>query len=127
MISVGEGYNTLMDENLNLAGNTEIEKALKEFEAQNNSVPVGTKQEIPSVLTATPKSYLAPETPKMVQLVMKWFGFKEQKQAEYVLLGFAIVVIGISLFLFFSQVNGGKKVEFSPKVLEDMQKASEGL
>ena len=41
------------------------------------------------------------DVPKMVQLVMKWFGFKEQKQAEYVLLGFVVVAIGVSLYLFF--------------------------
>jgi|ERR1035437_3968595 hypothetical protein len=85
-----------MDENLNLAGNAEIEKALKEFEAKSQAEQV---QKAPEVSKNS-------ETPKMIQLVMKWFGFEEQKQAEYVLLGFAIVAIGISLYLFFGTING---------------------
>lgn len=80
-----------MDENLNLAGNTEIEKALKEFEVKSQTEQI---QKAPEVSKNS-------EVPKMVQLVMKWFGFKEQKQGEYVLLGFVVVVIGISLFLVF--------------------------
>jgi len=40
------------------------------------------------------------EMPKMVQLVIKWSGgaIKEQRQAEYVLLGFAILIFLISQY-----------------------------
>ncbi|MBI4155690.1 MAG: hypothetical protein HY507_00470 [Candidatus Zambryskibacteria bacterium] len=46
----------------------------------------------------------ADETPKMVKLVMKISGgaITDQRQAEYVLLGFAVIAIIISIFLFFS-------------------------
>ena len=80
-----------MDENLNLQGNLEIEKALKELEEKS-------KVEQTQKVVETSKTS---DVPKMVQLVMKWSGAKEQKQAEYVLLGFIVVAIGISLFLVF--------------------------
>lgn len=42
------------------------------------------------------------ETSRMVQWVMKYSGglVKDEKQANYVLIGIALVAIGISLFLF---------------------------
>ena len=45
------------------------------------------------------------DIPKMVQLLMKWSGgaIKEQKQAEYLLLGFVIVAMAISFYLFFGK------------------------
>ena len=81
-----------MDENLNLEGNLEIEKALKEFEAKNSTQTA----QVPSA----PGN---PENSKMVQFVIKYSGgyIKDQRQAEYVLLGFAIISIIISFFLFF--------------------------
>jgi hypothetical protein len=100
-----------MDENIDLSKNTELDKALKEFEAQNNAVSVESKQEISSVLTATPKSYQEPETSKMVKLIMKLSGgaIKDERQAEYMLLGFSVLAIIISLFLFSGgNVNTGK-------------------
>ncbi len=42
---------------------------------------------------------------------MKWFGFEEQKQAEYVLLGFVVVAIAISLYLIFKDAHINKKIE----------------
>ncbi len=45
----------------------------------------------------------ADETPKIVQLVMKWSGGTiSENQAGYVLFGFVAVAIIVSLFLFFS-------------------------
>ena len=44
------------------------------------------------------------DTPKIVALLMKWFHL-EQRQAEYTLLGFVVVAILISLFLFFNGSN----------------------
>lgn len=107
-----------MDENLNLNKNTDIEKALKEFELkseieQTQKPPEILKHEVEGVKFETP-SYGAgkfchgADTPKMVQLVMKWSGgCLSQRQAECVLLGFVVVMIGISLFLVF---GGGKTV-----------------
>ena len=90
-----------MDENLNLEGNTEIEKALKEFETKSQTEQNQKTPEIPK----------DSEVPKIVQLVMKWSGgaIKEQKQAEYILLGVAILAIGISLFLIFRGSTGQKE------------------
>ena len=114
-----------MDENLNLAGNTEIEKALKEFEVKNPEqaqkapeVSAVPQKEAGSITFDTDsykavKFYSETDTPKVVKLVMKWSGgaIKEQRQAEYVLLGFVIVAIGISLFLVF----GGKQKTYPVK------------
>ncbi len=74
--------------------NSEINQALKEFETKSKAEAASYK---------AVKFYNETSTPKMVQLVMKLSGgaIKEQKQAEYVLLGFAILAIIISLFLFF--------------------------
>ncbi|MEK7104950.1 MAG: hypothetical protein AAB868_02835 [Patescibacteria group bacterium] len=101
-----------MDDNLDLSKNTELNNALKEFETKNigQSQPI---QETLSVLTAQ-KNYKVPEfTPKMVQWVMKISGgaIKEQKQAEYMLFGFVVVAIIVSLFLFF----GGGGTAGNPK------------
>ena len=92
-----------MDMDLN--NNTEIEKALKEFELKEQEQQV--KQ--------APKVSQDSDAPKMVQLVMKWFGLKEQRQAEYALLGFVILAIGVSLYLVFRGVSGSKaKIEAPP-------------
>jgi len=110
-----------MDENLNLAGNTEIEKALKEFE-------VKSKQEQPVQATTTPqdtkplsheiegisfntdtelesyravKFYKETVEPKMIKAVIKLSGgtVKNQRQAEYILLATVILMIAVSLYL----------------------------
>ena len=80
-----------MDENLNLNKNSDIDQALKEFEIKSNIEQV----------QKAPVDEKTSEIPKIVQLTMKWFGVKEQKQAEYVLLGFVIVAIVVSLVLVF--------------------------
>ncbi|MFA5791859.1 MAG: hypothetical protein WC884_02385 [Candidatus Paceibacterota bacterium] len=91
-----------MDGNLNLQGNTDINQALKEFEVKQNEQQI---QKAPEALKNS-------DIPKMVQLVMKWSGgaIKEQRQAEYVLLGFVILAIIISGFLMFGG-RGGQKAE----------------
>lgn len=60
-----------------------------------------------------------PETPKIVQWVMKYFGgfIKDEKQANYVLLGFVVVAIVISLFLIFS--GGSTKLPSEREILRD--------
>ncbi len=80
-----------MPPEVNIPNNLEIDKALKEFEA---------KAQVEQIQQTVKTSEIS-DVPKMVQLVMKWSGFKEQKQAEYALLGFVIVAIAISLFLIF--------------------------
>lgn len=112
-----------MDDNLNLEGNPDIQKALKEFEQKSNAEQMqkdpealktpeipkhevgGVKFEVPSY--GAVKYYQETTTPKMVQKVIKWSGgaIKEQKQAEYILLGFVVVAIGISLFLFINTIK----------------------
>jgi hypothetical protein len=105
-------YNTLMDENLNLTENTEIEKALKEFEIKSQAEQV----------QKTPETSKTSDVPKMVQLVMKWSGgaIKEQKTAEYFLLGFVVLVIGISLYLFFSVASPNKISPTQKATLDQM-------
>jgi len=51
-----------------------------------------------------PAQTLYPETPKIIQWVIKYSGglIKDKKQANYVLLGLVALAIIISLFLFFS-------------------------
>jgi hypothetical protein len=108
-------YNISMDENLDLSENIEINEALKEFEAKNIGQPQSV-QETTSVLTAQ-KNYKAPETSRMAQWVMKISGgvIKEEQQAEYVLLGFALIVIIVSLFLVFGGVNQQNKININPE------------
>ena len=91
-----------MDENIDLSKNIEIEKALKEFEEKS-----GTEQKQP---TSPISKNLEP--PKMVQWVIKISGgsIKNEKQAQYILLGFAILSIIVSLFLFLGGGSRSKKI-----------------
>lgn len=67
----------------------------------------------------TAKNSNEKEIPKIVSLVMKCFGFKEQKHAEYLLLFFVIVAIGVSVFLL---LNTNKPLpKPSPASLEQMK------
>ena len=86
-----------MDENLDLTKNTELNQALKEFEEKSGAEQA---QQDSSVSKNS-------EVPKMVQWVMKLGLAKSERQAEYVLLGFVVVIIIISLFLFL----GSQKTE----------------
>lgn len=93
-----------MNENLDLEENTEIKKALEEFEVKSSA-----EQE-----QKAPVNKKTPDVPKMVELVMRWSGVKEQKQAEYILLGFVIIAIGVSLFLFIKG-NSSNNVKSFPE------------
>ncbi|MDP9248942.1 MAG: hypothetical protein M3M85_00290 [bacterium] len=75
-----------------LSKDTEIQEALKEFEAKNAE----------QVISKPPANQKA-ESPKMIILAMKHSGglIKDERQAEYALLGFAIICIIISLLFFF--------------------------
>ena len=82
-----------MDENSNIAGDTDIEKALKEFEAKSQ---VEQKQ-------TTEKSLKNSDVPKMVQWVIKWSGgyIANRKQAEYFLFTFVVIALFFSAVIFF--------------------------
>ena len=64
------------------------------------------------------KYYKEPATPKIIRLVIKYSGglVKDEKQANYVLLGFVALAIIISLFLIFGIGRKGKEQEsFTPE------------
>ena len=81
--------------------NSEIDNALKEFE-KNESSPT----------YAAIKYYKDTAEPKMVKGVIKLSGgaIKNQKQAEWLLFGFVVVAVGVSVWLFFFGGNNVKKV-----------------
>lgn len=80
-----------MDEEVKIEGGLDIQKALKEFEVKSKA------EETQNV----PKALQTPDAPKMVGLVMKWFRVKEQKTAEYILLGVVVLMFVASFYLFF--------------------------
>jgi len=90
-----------MNEQTNIPNNSEIDQALKEFEVKNNAEQIQKTLEVSST----------PEMPKMVQLVMKWSGVKEQIQAEYVILGLVVLMFVASFYLFW---GGGSKTTSIP-------------
>ena len=125
-----------MPEDMKIPNSSEIDQALREFEAQ--SQPLGqTTQKAPeaprvSDTFKTETTGISFETdslksinnaneivvPRMVRIVMKLSGgaIKEQKQAEYILLGFAVVIFAVSLYLFFGDnlkksANDGRSLQ----------------
>lgn len=73
--------------------------------------------------------YSRPETPKIIQWVMKYSGglIKNEKQAQYALLGFIILIIIVSLFLIFGGTGRNSdqiptKIPASPEESPDIQK-----
>ena len=115
-----------------IPSNSEIDKALKEFEAKSsqvgavkgiitpevysvskNEVVEGVKFETDSYKAV--KYYNETEAPKMIKLVMKFSGgaIKEERQAEWILFGFVVVAMAVSLYLFLGGGNfkiGGNKI-----------------
>lgn len=89
-----------MPEDLNQNQNTDIDKALKEFEAQNSAETVNQAagDDIPDI-----SNLKNPTSSKMVGWIIKYSGgvIKEERQAEYILLGVAVIFILTSLYLFF--------------------------
>ena len=126
--------------------NQEIDQALKDFESKSNEGQAAPVNHIQG--TITPQNTQAPikqvegvsfdtdtavdsykaiklynetKTPKMVKLVMKASGggVKNQKTAEWLLLGFVAAAIGISLYLIFGKNLSQKK--FSSAEIEQMK------
>ena len=104
----------------NFPNNSEIDQALKEFEAKSegqeypivNAIITPQKSQNTESVSfnedSTDKykvieSYKEASTPKMVKFVIRVSGgaIKDQRQAEWVLLGVVVIVMGISLYLFF--------------------------
>ncbi len=86
-----------MNEEVQIGGKGEIEQALKEFEMKSSPGPTPTSR----------KDFPNPQTPKMIQLVIKWSGGSfNETQAQYILLGVVLVMIGVSIYLFSS--GGGE-------------------
>jgi len=130
----------------NASPNTEIDQALKEFEAKSNQRQVTPENNIKDVITPqTPqapthevegvsfdtdtevqsynaiKFYKETVEPKIVKAVIKYSGrtVKNQRQAEWLLLGFVVVSIGISIYLFFG--FGHKQQQINPAIVQQMQ------
>ncbi|PIZ85922.1 hypothetical protein CO033_01895 [Candidatus Nomurabacteria bacterium CG_4_9_14_0_2_um_filter_32_10] len=103
-----------MNEKVDLSKNIELDNALKEFEIKDS-----VEEQIQKVKQETFKNF---ETPKMVQWVIKYSGgiIKEQRQAEYLLLGFVVLAIIISLFLFFTNIIS-QKPKIIPQFREDIE------
>ena len=119
----------------NTPNNTEIDQALKEFEVkssqgqatpenhiQNVMTPQASTHEVEGVTFDTDKEveqytaikfYKETVEPKMVKAVIKYSGgtVKNQRQAEWILLGLVILMIGISLYLVFGNMRINKKIE----------------
>ena len=101
-----------MDENLNLSGNAEIQKALKELESEQGGVETPQVSETVDVLKSQRIQVSQDsETPKMIGLVMKYSGglIKDEKQAGYVLLGLVVLMLSLSAYFFFG--SGPEKVK----------------
>ncbi|MBI2627691.1 hypothetical protein HYW72_02040 [Candidatus Nomurabacteria bacterium] len=83
-----------MNEEVKIPDNVDIDQALKEFESKSS---VEQAPKAPEISTAS-------NLPKMVQWVMKYSGgiIKEERQANYVLFGIAILIFAVSFYLFFS-------------------------
>ena len=101
-----------MDENIDLTKNTELNDALKEFEAKSQVEQKPQKQAVETL----------GEVSGMAKWVVKLSGGKitEQRQAEYVLLGFVILAIAISVFLFFGEGSNSSSNNKLPIYQEDL-------
>ena len=62
------------------------------------------------------KYYRQPGTPRIVQWTMWYSGglVKDERQAQYVLLGFVVAAIAVSLYLFFGAGTGTQQ-QFTPE------------
>ncbi|NCS68189.1 hypothetical protein GW777_07500 [Candidatus Peregrinibacteria bacterium] len=74
-----------------------------------------------------PRQSFQTSTPKIVQWVIKYSGglIKDEKQANYVLIGFVVLAIIVSLFLIFG--GGHTQRKLTPAEIEQMQQEREKL
>ena len=104
--------------------NSEIEQALKEFEAKSSTEETNQTGQVSPIdqIDQIPSAVKDVKTSAMARWVMKLSGgmIKEQRQAEYALLSFSIIAIAISIFLFFGSNNAKqpvKKITPNPKFI----------
>ncbi len=95
-------------------GNPEIGAALAEFEKTQGGMMKSQVKDTVDVMSS--QKIEIPEdvgTPKMVQRLIKWSGgaIKDQRQAEYILLAFVVIAMGISLYLFFGGSGGRRDID----------------
>ena len=133
-----------MPPNPNIPNNSEIDQALKEFEAKsNNDLIIGQTEIYPKVQAViTPQTsktetneisfdtnidshkvaeiYNETKTPKIVKIVIRFSGgvIKNQRQAELVLFGMVILMIGVSVYLSFGAESASKKI--TPAMIQEM-------
>ena len=101
-----------MNENMDLDKDAEIKKALEEFEAKSKA----------EQMQKAPEAKKTSGVPKMVELVMKWSGVKEERQAEYILLGLVVIMIAVSLYLFFGG-KGTQEQQTSPEAIQQFEQS----
>jgi len=125
--------------------NAEIDQALKEFEATNGTAKVeesshhiqaiitprvskprdindtdSVKFEVPNYKIAGSNNQ-NDNTSKMARFVIKYSGgaIKDQRQAEWILFGFVLVAVGISIYLLFG--TGSRANSVTPTMIEKMK------
>ena len=96
-----------MSEEVKIDNNTDIDQALKEFEAKS------VAEETPSISEVSKDS----EMPRMVRWIIKLSGgaIKDQRQAEYVLLGLVVLMFAVSFYFFLG--TGNSRPAISPNDL----------
>jgi hypothetical protein len=134
-----------MTEQTNISNSSEINKALKDFEADQGQdhpkvrpviapkSPKTQNSEVEGMSFSTDaetesyravKFYKETAEPKIVKTVIKYSGgaVKNQKQAEWILLVFVILAIAVSIYLFFG--FGNTKHQITPSMLEQMKRSN---
>ena|SRR3989338_1029437 len=93
-----------------IGGDEEINKALREFEE---------KERTEQAASPIRKEESSPEESKMVGFIIRHSGglIKDQRRAEYTLLVFIVITLGVSFYLFFGG-NGGEPSAPLPPPLE---------
>jgi len=111
---------------LNLNGNLEIQKALKEFENQQGGANTPQSQQETVDVLKSQRTQISQDfdTPKMVKWVIKYSGgmIKNERRAEYMLLVLVIIMFGLSFYFFFgasimNKINPPRSYVNSPGVI----------
>lgn len=104
-----------------ISNNKEIEDALRQLEAKEPTVGASQPQGPETVDVLHSQSFQSSqpiEVSKMVGRLMKYSGgaIKTERQAEYILLGVAIAIMAVSLYIFF----GGTTTKSSPRKIREI-------